>query len=213
MNPMAREHVAECLDALLEFDADQVAEDAMHEAAKQVRDVPGSFRVAVVVYDDVKAGWTNRFAEEYAVRRSLPPPPGQSYIDWLACALWASETPTPAMVREEMLVTIYRAGYIHRHGHAKTVRDLLAQEGEVMAGAGCAAPTLDAEDLEYTRFVLTPLLDATDMRTAVECLFGDAGSKTLGFTPRGLSHRAGLALALHDAKVRKIVNVDTSRAG
>jgi hypothetical protein len=76
----------------------------------------------------------------------------------------------------------------------------MAQEGHVMARAGCTRPTLDAEDLEYTRWVLGPLLEATDMRTAIECLFGDAAGRTLGFTPRGLSPRAGLALALHDAR-------------
>ncbi len=32
-------------------------------------------------------------------------------------------------------------------------------------------------------------------------LFGDAAGKTLGFTPRGLSRGAGLALALHDARL------------
>ncbi len=69
-----------------------------------------------------------------------------------------------------------------------------------MAVAGCRGPVLDEEDLDYTREVVTPYLDASDMRTAIECLFGDAAGRTLGFTPRGLSAWAGLALALHDAR-------------
>jgi hypothetical protein len=69
-----------------------------------------------------------------------------------------------------------------------------------MARAGCSGPVLDAEDIAYTREVLADYLDATDMRTCIECLFGDAASRTLGFTPRGLSPWAGLALALHDAR-------------
>jgi hypothetical protein len=77
---------------------------------------------------------------------------------------------------------------------------MLAQEGQVMAMAGCAGPTLDEDDIAYTREVLAPFLDAEDMRTCVECLFGDAAGRTLGFTPRGLSPWAGLALALHDAR-------------
>jgi hypothetical protein len=48
--------------------------------------------------------------------------------------------------------------------------------------------------------VLIPYLDAEDTRTCIECLFGDAAGRTLGFTPRGLSPWAGLALALHDAR-------------
>jgi hypothetical protein len=77
---------------------------------------------------------------------------------------------------------------------------MLAQEGAILARAGCTSPSLDPDDLAYTREVLAPFLDATDMRTAIECLFGDAAGRTLGFTPRGLSPWAGLALALHDAR-------------
>jgi len=69
-----------------------------------------------------------------------------------------------------------------------------------MAAADCAGPTLDPEDVEYTREVLVPYLDATDKRTIMECLFGDGPGATLGFTPRGLSPWAGLAVALHDAR-------------
>ena len=76
---------------------------------------------------------------------------------------------------------------------------MLAQEGYVMTMACCAHPVLDMEDISYTREVLTAYLDADDKRTAIECLFGDAASRALGFTPRGLSPWAGFALALHDA--------------
>ena len=51
----------------------------------------------------------------------------------------------------------------------------------------------------YTREVLISYLDAEDMRTCIECLSG-MRRRTLGFTPRGLSPWAGLALALHDAR-------------
>ena len=81
-----------------------------------------------------------------------------------------------------------------------TMRQRLAQEGRVMADAGCAGPTLDPDDLDYTRAVLDPLLDETDERVSMECLFGDVPCRPLGFTPRGLSPWAGLALALHDAR-------------
>ena len=68
-----------------------------------------------------------------------------------------------------------------------------------MKMAGCTGPILDDEEASYTREVLTPFLEADDMRTCIECLFGDAAGQTLGFTPRGLSPFAGLALALYNA--------------
>jgi hypothetical protein len=99
-----------------------------------------------------------------------------------------------------MLTAVYRIGFVHRHGSARTLRDMLEQEGQVMAIAGCTAPVLEEEDIAYTREVLRPHLDATDKRTCIECLFGDSAGRTLGFTPRGLSPWAGLAMALHDAR-------------
>src|SRR5262249_60238827 len=85
-------------------------------------------------------------------------------------------------------------------GAGRMVCDMLAQEGQGTARAGRAGPVLDPEDIAYTREVLGPFFGAEDMRTCIECLFGDAGGRTLGFTPRGLSPWAGLALALHDAR-------------
>ena len=77
---------------------------------------------------------------------------------------------------------------------------MLAQEGDVMEAAACSGPVLDEDDIACTREVLAPFPDADEMRTAIECLYGDAAGRTLGFTPHGLSPWAGLALALHDAR-------------
>ena len=119
---------------------------------------------------------------------------------WLQGVLWSSEAATERAVREAILTAAHRAAYMHQHGLARTLREMLAQEGQVMALAGCSGPTLDAEDIVYTREVLAPFLDTDDMRTCIECLFGDAATRTLGLTPCGLSPWAGLALALHDAR-------------
>jgi hypothetical protein len=55
--------------------------------------------------------------------------------------------------------------------------------------------TLDAEELTYTREIIEPLLDSTDMATTIAVLFGDAAAESLGFRKHGLSARAGLQLA------------------
>jgi hypothetical protein len=122
---------------------------------------------------------------------------------WLMGTLWSSEPASERAAREAILLTVHRFAYVHRHGPPRTLRDVMAQEGHVMAAVGCAGPVLDEEDIEYTREVLVPFLDAGDKRTVIECLFGDEAGRTLGFTPRGLSHWAGLALALHDARVNR----------
>jgi len=205
MNPMGKEHVTALLDALLAMDADGIAARALAEAATQLANEPGDHKAALVVADDLMGGWTNRYATEFTLRF-----PGGSSVQrplprwtkhfWVNGVLWSSEPASERTVREAILTAVYRTAYWQRHGPARTLGDMLAQEGNVMARAGCTGPVLDEEDIAYTREVLTPFLDADDMRTAIECMFGDAAGKTLGFTPRGLSPWAGLALALHDSR-------------
>jgi hypothetical protein len=215
MNPMGKDHVTALLDAYLAMDGDGIGARVAREVAARLADVPGDFKVGLVVCDDLMGGGTNRFHYEFGIRfgpdysaftgDSPPKLPCWLKDIWLQGVLWSSEAASERAVRESILTAAYRVAYQHRHGPARTLRDMLAQEGQVMARAGCSGPTLDAEDIAYTRDVLIPYLDADDMRTCIECLFGDAAAQTLGFTPRGLSPWAGLALALHDARPNSVL--------
>jgi hypothetical protein len=210
INPMAKDHVTALLDAYLAMDADGLGARVAAEVAVRVADVPGEFKVGLVVADDLMGAGTNRYNEEFTFRfgpgqfrsRGRPPKRSRWLKDyWLTGVLWSSESPSERAVREAILTAAHRVAYMHQHGPARTLRAMLAQEGQVMALAGCSGPTLEAEDIAYTRELVIPHLDAEDTRTCIECLFGDAAARTLGFTPRGLSPWAGLALALHDARL------------
>jgi len=75
MNPMAKEHVGGFLDALLALGAVAIGEAAVRAVEPTLRDAPGTYRVALVVCDDVGGGWTNRFACKHAERLAAPPRP------------------------------------------------------------------------------------------------------------------------------------------
>jgi hypothetical protein len=199
MNPMAKDHVPARLDALLALNAEDVAARAAAEAAARLAEVPGEFKLGLVLVDDAQGGWTNRFSVELAWRNSVRE---FARDGWLSAILWSSEEPTTQAVSETMSATLFRAGHLVRHGPARTLGELLTQEGRVMAQAGCTAPTLPAAELARTREIITPHLDAfaTDLPTVIPCLFGDAAAESLGYTPLSLPARAGLALALHDAR-------------
>jgi hypothetical protein len=209
MNPMGKDHVTALLNGLLAIDADGIAALAVAEASAQMAADPEDFKVGLVIADDLMGGWTNRYATEYTLRfpRYDPARPRPRWLkhNWISGVLWSSEAASARAVREAILTGVYRTAYIRRHGCARTLRDKLVQEGQVMARAGCSEPFLDGDDVAYTREVLVPFLDADDMRTTIECLFGDAAGLTLGFTPRGLSPWAGLALGLHDELARTTV--------
>jgi len=193
INPMAKDHVTALLDAYLAMDADGIGARVAAEVA---------VRLADVRYNDE---FTFRFGPDQFRSGGRPPKRSRWLKDyWLTGVLWSSESPSERAVREAILTAAHRVAYMHHHGPARTLREMLAQEGQVMALAGCSGPTLEAEDIAYTREVLIPHLGAEDTRTCIECLFGDAAARTLGFTPRGLSPWAGLALALHDARLRPV---------
>jgi hypothetical protein len=199
MNPMGKDHVPALLDSLLALQADDVGALAASTARDQLKDEPGRFKVGLVIVDDAHGGWTNRYAYEFSHRFEET---ALYKRGWIECFVWTSEPPATSTIREAIASAIYRAAYIQRHGAARTLSSKLTQEGVVMARAGCVAPALEPDDLTYTRDVLQPLLDATDRATTMACVFGDEAAHELGYRAHGLSHHAGLALALHQARER-----------
>ena len=199
MNPMGKEHVPALLDKLLAFGADVEGARATADAGRQLASVSPaqSFSVCLVLSDDLKGGWTNRYTSELGYRFEQKP---MYRRGWIPTTLWTADTYTAAQVREEVQASIYRAAYVQSHGYATTLGEMLAQDGWAGVMAGATTPALDEEDLAYTRDVIAPLRDRTDRATIVAALFGDAAARELGYEPLGLSTRAGLALALDEAR-------------
>jgi hypothetical protein len=199
MNPMGKDHVPALLTQYLEVDADGSAERAVARIATAYEEIAGSFKVGLVLADDLKGGWTNRYTSEFSYRFETRPIHRRG---WLLGILWTSETADPATAAAQAAMAVHRAAYIERHGYAQTLGQMLAQEGFASARAGVTTPELDEDDLAYTRGVVTPLVGATDRPTLIAGLFGDEAARELGYQPLGLSARAGLALALHDARIK-----------
>ena len=127
MNPMGKDHVPALIDEYLALGAEEIAErrgprlpatscDRRHCSAYGGS---ASYRVALVVSDDLKGGWTNRWASEYSHRIE-----GAAITKrgWLVGLLWTSEPASAHSVREAVLTSIYRAEYLHiarGAGHAR----------------------------------------------------------------------------------------------
>jgi hypothetical protein len=197
MNPMGKEHVSALLDQYLTADTDGKASRAVKPHESSLAEVPGSFKLCLVISDDLRGGWTNRYAAEFSHRFE---PRAMLKRGWIVGLLWTSEPAVAAAAVLEILASLYRAAWIGLHGYARSLRDMLAQEAWAMSRAGCTEPALEQDDLDYTREAIAPHLDATDRATLMACVFGDAAATALGYPPQGLSERAGLALALHDGR-------------
>jgi hypothetical protein len=205
MNPMGKDHVPALIDEYLALGAEVIAQEAVRGAGPAGR---AAYRVALVVSDDLKGGWTNRWASEYAHRIE-----GQAITKrgWLTGILWTSEPASAERVRDAVLTSIYRAEYLLTHAAPVTLGEMLDQEGYAMARAGCLTPSLDEDDLAYTRTAIEPLRRARDRATVMACLFGDTAARALGYEPQGLSDRAGLALALREAQEGRSLTQESRR--
>ena len=193
VNPMGKDPVAMMLDALIDLRAEAIAATAIADAEQRLAPVSTEFQVGLVVADDAQGGWTNRYFMETDHRFNNQ---GMIKRGWVTPLFWSSEEPSEALVRQEVLMSVYRSAYIQRHGWPKTLRQMMAQEGLAAAFAGLQALAFDQEDLAYSREVICPFLDSTRFPTIFACLYGDQAAKSVGYQPLGLSARAGYAIAL-----------------
>lgn len=191
MNPMGHEHNAQVMDALIELGAEDVANKAVAEANQRLGS-DHKLRVALVVVDDLRGQWTNRYFTEASHRFESR---ATDRRGWATVCCWTSESWTSEQIYQETLAAIYRTFYVIQSGYAKRLDDMLVQEGLVMRFAGMTPPPLDADDLAYSREIIEPLLDSEDFPTQFGVLYGDEAARSAGYQPIGLSERAGFAVA------------------
>ena len=200
VNPMGKEHCLAAVNALIAIDADGVAAAAAREAAARLSEMNASARVYVNLLDDRMGGWTNRIYSEFGLRY------GTAFAmranrkrRFAGVWCWTSEAYAAADIRVMTFDAVYRAAYWQTLGAPRTLREMLALDRGAAQFSGAQAPRLSADDLDYTREVLAPFLDASDQPTCIAALFGDEAARSCGYAPLGVSALAGQALAAHGA--------------
>ncbi len=209
-NPMAKDHVLAVLDRLLEQNCENMIKDQIELSVKSsIKQFPNKthrfpkqiLQFSAVVIDDLKGGWTNRYATEYQLRIVLP----RNNSTWLTIPIWSSDLPDVQLVISTAKMTWYRSFYQLVHGVPKTIPELLNQEGYALLQSRCEVPVLSTEELEYTHDLIKKKYHQLDLNSFVEVLFGDLAAASLGFTQNGFSPQAGLALALHQTKKQRLL--------
>jgi hypothetical protein len=196
VNPMGKAHCLEAVNALIAIDADAVAAAAAGQAAAQLPPLDATARVYLNVLDDLLGGWTDRIFTEFKYRY---PDAAAVHSNAKRCFYgvwcWTSQTYIVEDIRRCAFDSVYRGWHTQVHPAPKSLRDMLVLDHNAARFSGLVAPALPTDDLEYTRIVLQPHLDAVDQPTCIAALFGDEAAHSCGYPPLGLSRRAGQALA------------------
>ncbi len=192
-NPMSKPHVATYIDDLVALKIEQMAGMWLQDADVTRLTLSKPFQHGFAVVDDVAGGWTERSAVEMTMRTALAY--GTAH-GWLTSLLFVSDPIDLVHIRRVVKTTVARAAWPLPQPHTLTLAQLLAHERTICSFAGCHY-TLDADDLDYTRTVLSQYRDATAYHVHVAALFGDRIARHNGFPPLGLSDWAGCALAGH----------------
>lgn len=205
-SPMGRRQ-PDYLDTLLKMKAESIAETAASKAASRLNIVPDIYKLALVVVDapEGKNTWTHRHVTdaEWRLENKYDDVPISSsllFTRWVTVQLWTDEEPTPQYIQQETQTALFRAAHRSQLGVPSTLQDYLRQEGRALAFANCPVE-LEQEDLEYSRQVLAPLLQSSHYPTCFAALYGDKIAKSVGYSPLGLSARAGFQVGLADALV------------
>lgn len=178
LNPMAKEHALAYVEQLLELDAEEVVAAAARDAASRL-DGDDALNVLLVVMDDAKGGWTNRFFAEFSHRYESK---YEVAHGWATVVVWTTEAPTAELLRARAFESVYRTIDERRNGPVRTLGEILDREIRTQRFAGAHSPY---EDPAY-RAKLEPYLESHAAPVVMTALYGDAAAATLGYPPLGI---------------------------
>jgi hypothetical protein len=194
------------LDGLLAQNAENFALETAHSAVQELK-TSQIYRIALVVVDEPRNGWTQRHLTDaewrFSALHTMPKhnTPRFPEAQWITVQLWTTEfdgterSPNLEYVRQETRAALARAEFQQKNGVPISLESMMRQEAFVLHFSG-EQISMPPDELEYTKAVLEPHLKSTHHPTNFAALYGDEAAKSVGFLPLGVSARAGFGLAL-----------------
>ncbi len=192
MNPMGKDHVLSMLQTYRELRSETVLQRILDDLNPRWP-LERTALVGLVAVDDLMGSWTNTHLNDFGFRFKAPTDTGASLI--LIVPLWTTRTPSVPELEATIREVAYRAAYRVRHGIARSLREMMRQEGFAAAFAGRRL-ALEPADLQYSRAAMRVYLDSEHVPTQFACLYGDRAAASVGYPALGFSDRAGFQIGL-----------------
>ncbi len=183
-NPMGKEHVLAKLRELQALNVEEIMLETIQqwnaEHAKPAEETV--FQVAFNLSDDLKGGWTNRFATDYDMKFNCA---GLVNKKFCTPIFWSSEEFSLQLIRERTRASLVRTHYFLNQRKPKTLSDHVAQERYV----NCFAPKTDAApltDFDAMHLYYQEHAHSESYAIIFNFFYGDEACKALGFPHYGI---------------------------
>ncbi|MGE3758619.1 MAG: hypothetical protein AB7H97_12725 [Pseudobdellovibrionaceae bacterium] len=187
-NPMSKEHVSSVIDQLTELRAEAILASVLRDFNSKELGFKEDFKVALVVVDDVKGGWTCRESIELERLTKISE---ELKRKWITVLWWCGDSCTPELIRREMVSQTFKSLQILQKGPIKTLKNWVELEAQAMRAARVELESKNYEWLPKFK----SLLSLSDVPTLISAIFGDAAAEKLGYEKLGFPKDAGKLVA------------------
>ncbi len=185
-NPMAKEHLLDKLAELKDIKAESLMQDVINDINKEHRNERDLkvIKVTLNLADDVKGGWTNRYATDYDSKFKI-----NAIVNRNFCTpfFWASDLFSEELIRIRTLEYILRTIYWQTTTNPKTLKEHIDQEIFVAERSNNLPKIVNPAEFEILDNFYSKHRDSDDYSLVFNFLYGDNASKSLAFPVYGVS--------------------------
>ncbi|MFM2267678.1 MAG: hypothetical protein RL757_1119 [Bacteroidota bacterium] len=190
-NPMGKAHVLEKLTELWSQNAEDIAQKVISEINKKYQ-LPFTFRVALVLADDEKGGWTNHFSTHYDSFFKL-----KYQLSQGECApfFWTSENFDAEKIEYRIKMYLFNSIYQLQHGAPKTLRQHVAALRWAQQKSEQNVSFLSNLAFQNVQVCFEKYADSEHRHIIIPFLYGDQAATNLGYPPLGIDYFQGFDAA------------------
>ena len=193
LNPMAKDHILDCLEDLKTLKVEEHLQDCIHQINQEIDSFAfPDFKICFILADDWKGGWTNRYSTDYSNTFQSK---GLLKRRFCTPIFWTSETYSAQLIKTRSLACMWRTLFQLQHQWPQTLEEHIRQEAFVQQKLGSEAPKLEEEELFCIYSIYEELKKKTDRSILIPFLYGDQAAKELGYSEIGAFDFMGFQLA------------------
>jgi len=193
-NPMAKEHIIQKLDELIDLEAEKIIERTLEELNVSIANtqVDRTFKVVINLADDLKGGWTNHYTTDFDSKFKL-----NAFVTRNFCSpyFWSSENYSKELVKQRILEYAFRTIYWTENTKPITLEEHFQQELFVAKKLNTKSGTVDKENYEKLKLFFEVNREKDDYSLIFNFFYGDRVSKSLEFKTFGIGEYTGFHFA------------------